>query len=120
MRSPTLLTGEPKYMIFTQKNFTPLPDLDANQHTATSANIMTVTVDTNCPMGGDGGHGGKTRFVLKNDACTSWEINGDDSYEELEIVLYGDTECDTFIECLEFAVKTLQAQRYANSISRQA
>ena len=35
------------------------------EYTATSANILTVRVGTNCPQGGDSGHGGKTVLSLQ-------------------------------------------------------
>ncbi len=81
-----------------------------------SANILKVSVGTNCPKGGDAGHGGRTYFKLENTAGTSMvvNVNGkefDLSNEgKLEIILAGDTECETFLESLKFAANTLENQ----------
>jgi len=90
--------------------------------TFTSANILSVTVGTNCPAGGDTGHGGRTIFRINNEAGTDLRISIDGgSFQDVnsfEIVLGGDTECATFIDALEFALKTLKTQIAANSIVR--
>jgi hypothetical protein len=84
-----------------------------------SFNILKVEVGTNCPMGGDAGHGGKTILRLSDEASTAWDIVVKDSYgnvntiespKEIELKLYGDSEAETFIEALEFAVNTLKKQ----------
>ena len=81
-----------------------------------SANILQVSAGTNCPQGGDSGHGGRTYFKLENQAGTILvvKVNGkafDLSRDgNLEIVLAGDTECETFLDGLKFAVQTLESQ----------
>ncbi len=35
-------------------------------------NIFKCSVNTNCPKGGDGGHGGFTIFKLENEGSTGW------------------------------------------------
>ena len=80
----------------------------------TNANILTVTVGSNCPQGGDSGHGGRTLFRLFDEAATAWSVKIDDTVidqpQSIEIVLGGDTEAETFANCLEFAAKVLRGQ----------
>ena len=84
--------------------------------TICSANILKVSAGTNCPQGGDAGHGGRTYLKFKNEGGTSLEIkiNGQEfdlsNDGEFEIILAGDTECETFIDALKFAVATLESQ----------
>ena len=81
------------------------------------ANLLKVTVGTNCPNGGDSGHGGRTLFRLTNEGSTdiSVRVEGGElqSVDSVEIVLRGDTECETFIQALEYAVSVLRAQTIA-------
>jgi len=79
-----------------------------------SCNILKVSVKTNCPMGGDTGHGGLTTFILEDLAGTDIECAWDLERRRIAIKLGGDTECDTFIECLEFAAKELLRQQNEN------
>ena len=95
-------------------------------------NILTVEAGTNGKQGGDAGHGCRTYLCIKNDACTYMKCrtsihridvdadglchHHDDTtdhgqVDEIEIMLGGDSELDTFIEALEFAVDTLRKQR---------
>jgi len=67
----------------------------------TSCNILLAKVATNCPKGGDAGHGGKTIFELENQAGTTWEI--EKTEEGLRIKLFGDTEAETFADALAWA-----------------
>lgn len=80
---------------------------------AVSANILEIEIGTNGYKGGDSGHGGRTFFRLKNEACTDISIHKIDD-DEVTIELGGDTELATFIECLEFALKTLKEQTKKN------
>lgn len=86
-----------------------------------SLNIITVHVGTNCPAGGDSGHGGRTVFGITNDASTDLRvgINGKPPTEvnSVEIMLGGDTECETFIQALEHALRVLKAQVTANGLT---
>lgn len=78
------------------------------------ANDLLVTVGTNCPMGGDAGHGGRTVFRLEDLASTEMfvRVNRGERTQarQIEIQLHGDSECVTFIDALEFALKTLREQ----------
>jgi hypothetical protein len=80
----------------------------------TNANILQVEVGTNGYQGGDTGHGGRTYFAVRNLAATDLEaVVKKDAYgavSAVEIELGGDTELETFIEGLEFAVKVLKEQ----------
>jgi len=76
--------------------------------------VLTVTAGTNCPMGGDLGHGGRTIFRLTNEASTAAtiSINGEphQEFEKFELILSGDSECYVFIKALEFALETLRGR----------
>src|ERR1700682_4250405 len=86
-----------------------------------SLNIITVHTGTNCPAGGDSGHGGRTIFGITNDASSDLRVgvNGESPAEvnAVEIVLGGDTECETFIQALEHALNVLKAQFTANRLT---
>lgn len=88
------------------------------------ANVLSVEVGTNTPMGGDAGHGGITIFTLTNKAATSWLIDvfagrrkeeGNaitiENPDQISIKLFGDTEAKTFMEALKFALHILKVQR---------
>jgi hypothetical protein len=83
-----------------------------------NANIISIEAGTNCPKGGDSGHGGRTYFRLEDRGSTAWKINiikaGQKiSFEQpsaIEIVLAGDTENETFLESLKFAIEVLERQ----------
>jgi hypothetical protein len=93
--------------------------METKSKTIISANLLTVETGTNCPMGGDGGHGGLTTFMLKDEGSTGWNLYFTDSKDQryvvedprdIEIDLYGDCENYTFIKALEFAARTLKKQ----------
>jgi hypothetical protein len=75
-----------------------------------SCNILEIQVGTNCPQGGDTGHGGRTVLRLIDRASTDMRCRINDREMisamggSIEIVLGGDSECGTFIEALEFAL----------------
>ncbi len=73
-----------------------------------SANTVEVEVGTNGYKGGDTGHGSRTYFRFKDLACTDVSIKCTE--DEVEIELGGDTELETFIQSLEFALKVLKEQ----------
>ena len=79
-----------------------------------NANMLTIQAGTNCPQGGDSGHGGRTILRIVDDGATALSIKVDGEQEkdarEIEIILGGDTEAATFIEGLEFAVRVLRGQ----------
>lgn len=81
-----------------------------------SCNILEANVGSNCPCGGDGGHGGKTYLKITDGGNTGWNITvkdggGSDHYFELPksiaLELLGDSENTTFIQVLDFALKEL-------------
>lgn len=85
-----------------------------------SANLLEAEVGTNTPQGGDAGHGGKTIFTIRNPHLnTSMEVEVQDDKnkktlietpKEVTIRLFGDTEANTFIEALKFALYILKTQ----------
>lgn len=83
-----------------------------------SANIIKMTVGTNCPKGGDSGHGGRTYFCLEDNAATNWSviIDGEviDEPNKIEIILKGDCECDTFADALASAAYRIRWQNKIN------
>jgi hypothetical protein len=86
--------------------------------TILDANSITVTAGTNCPQGGDTGHGGRTVIKIKDNGSTDIRvrINGEEpkSVESIEIFLGGDAEYRTFEEGFEFIVETLKNQHRRN------
>jgi len=89
------------------------------EKTFTSCNILSCEVGTNTPRGGDAGHGGVTLFRLKDEGGTAWDIemklrNGEtlhfENPESITIKLLGDTEAETFLSALKFAVFVLKFQ----------
>ena len=81
-----------------------------------SCNILEADVGSNCPCGGDGGHGGKTYLKITDGRNTGWNItvkerNDKEYYFEqpksIELEFLGDTENETFIQLLDFALKEL-------------
>lgn len=91
-----------------------MPKLQIHTQEITSANILRVAVGTNCPRGGDAGHGGRTVLKLSNLAATDMSCRINDGplvrADKIEIVLSGDTECETFTHALEFALAVLRSK----------
>ena len=77
-----------------------------------SANILEVEVGTTGHCGGDTGHGCRTFFRLKNLSSTDMRVDVvediDDTTDEVSISFGGDTELDTFLDALTFAVEKLR------------
>lgn len=75
-------------------------------------NTLTVEAGTNGYRGGDSGYGGRTVLILKDDGGSDLRcsINGQQTQavEKIEIVLGGDSELQTFLDGLRFAVKALE------------
>lgn len=96
------------------------------QYEITSANILGLTVKTNCPQGGDAGHGGVTEVTIGDLAGTCWhaEWSGkggepDNGFEQhLRIVAYGDCEAVTLATALELAAKEIRFQLACNGKTR--
>lgn len=89
-----------------------------------SCNILEANVGSNCPCGGDGGHGGKTYLKIADGSNTGWNItiaerDGTEYYFEqpksIALELLGDTENETFIQLLDFALKELLMTYLAES-----
>lgn len=91
-----------------------MPKLTICSKEIINANILKVHVGTNCPQGGDAGHGGRTLFKLTDRGGTSMRcrVNGGQSVEasEIEIILRGDAECESFTRALAFALNTLHSK----------
>jgi hypothetical protein len=87
-----------------------------SEYTASSANILKVRVKTNCPMGGDSGHGGRTEFELFDLGSTDIEVSPitNESNGGVRIILGGDTEAFTFAKCLAFAAHELTKLQDSN------
>lgn len=77
-------------------------------------NVLGVEVETNCPQGGDSGHGGYTSLVLRDEGGTDIEVSVLGGGKGVRIELGGDAECATFIQCLRFAADALERQWLAN------
>lgn len=75
------------------------------------ANILKVRAGTTGYKGGDSGHGGKTLIEIQDESDTDIEITVSANRKGVTIDLGGDSELDTMIEALEFAVETLKDQR---------
>jgi hypothetical protein len=95
-------------------------DIRLLAHEYCSFNIMTVRVGTNCPRGGDSGHGGRTIIEFEDLSSTDMSVtlNGEEQSlmgNKIRLVFGGDCECDGLIECLEFAAKALKAQSKVNA-----
>ncbi len=99
-----------------------MPQVDVYQREITSANILCVEVGTNCPRGGDSGHGGRTVLRLFDYAGTAMAASINDSAQleakKIEIVCGGDCEHQTLIEALEFALRVLRGQTQGLAVAR--
>lgn len=82
----------------------------------TDACILETEVGTNCPQGGDAGHGGRTVFRLSDLGGTSMSLYyrgpRSEKYEvgqvsEITLVFAGDAEHNNFIKALKFALENL-------------
>jgi len=93
-----------------------MPNIEVHTDEFTSANILQVEAGTNCPQGGDCGHGGRTLLRLIDQGGTNIRVKIDGQEirinDSIEIVLGGDCEHHTFVAALEFALKTYK-QQYA-------
>jgi len=69
-------------------------------------NIITAAVEHNGYHGGDAGHGGYVKIEIYCD--TEMDINGEPS-NELELILYGDSERENLISALKMIVAELEA-----------
>ena len=85
-----------------------------------SANIIGVTLEHNGFQGGDSGHGGFVRIVIKNLACTAMEVNNIpcEEGEQVELKFMGDCERETLIDALKMIVKDLEAHPYIDNLNK--
>jgi len=81
-----------------------------------SANILEVEVGTTGFCGGDTGHGGRTYFRLADLGSTDMNVSISNYQDNpsVTIELGGDTELETFIDALKFAVQVLESEKNAN------
>lgn len=89
-------------------------EFDAYSTEITGANLLGVTVGTTGHRGGDSGHGGRTVLCIEDLGSTDINVTtARGRYGELKICikLGGDSELDTLIEGLEFAVDVLKTIR---------
>src|SRR5258705_12076526 len=54
-----------------------VPEVTVHSKLIANHNVLSVAVGTNCPQGGDTGHGGRTLFRLKNYGSTDIRIKVD-------------------------------------------
>ena len=89
----------------------------AKKFTVNSYNLLEVTVGTNCPKGGDSGHGGLTYFKLEDMGGTDLRLKINGRFVEVqcvEVLLGGDSESTTFAEALYLAGREIKKQNHVN------
>lgn len=74
-----------------------------------NATLLRVRAKTNCPMGGDAGHGGRTTIEFINEGSACMEVNGERT-GKISISFLGDWEYYACIAGLEFALANLKKQ----------
>jgi len=96
-----------------------MPEPETFKKELTSANILLVEAGTNTPQGGAASHGGQTVLQLIDEGGTDWQvmIDGKGPYTlgTLRVVMRGDTEADTFMRALEWALQVYKFQRSQGS-----
>ena len=84
-------------------------------------NQLGVETGTNAPKGGDSGAGGRTFIQISEQGGTAWDISVVDEHGEehtfsspgaVSITLGGDSELETSIRALEFALAALKKQEH--------
>lgn len=87
-------------------------------------NCLIAEVGSNCPRGGDAGHGGRTVLRFRDAGGTVFSARVDaasggmrafDEVSEVELVFKGDGEHDTVVEALKFMLAVLEATAEAQS-----
>jgi len=98
-----------------------MPTISTASTTFENLNILKVDVGTNCPCGGDTGHGGRTLLRFTDEGSTDMRIRIDGGAQveaqSVELVFGGDAECQTLIQSLEFALDALKTFSAANTLS---
>ena len=77
------------------------------------ANVLAVEVGSNCPQGGDSGHGGRSYLAFTDEGGTDMRVrvtNDGADPVKIELIFGGDSENYTLIKCLEFALSVLQSR----------
>lgn len=67
-----------------------------------------VTVTTNCPQGGDAGHGGQTTIHFRPEGF-SIECEMDSADDSVSLIIGGDAEAFMLPDMLRFAADSLEA-----------
>ena len=77
-----------------------------------SCNILEVEAGTTGYMGGDGGHGGRTYFRIKDEGGTDIQVHPLGRYADkgFEVSMAGDCELETIIRALKFITKVLEEE----------
>ena len=90
-----------------------MPELAVHSKQFNSANTLRIEVGTNCPRGAQGTNG-RTVLRLINEASTDMAVGVDwespRQADAVEILVDGDSACETLLHSLEFAVEVLRAQ----------
>lgn len=95
-------------------------EVPTKKKTFTDCNVIECEVGTTGHKGGDSGHGGRTYFKLRDLGSTDMRVGVKEwcapafSHNDAEAVVIafgGDSELDTFIDALEFAVSTLKEMK---------
>lgn len=82
-----------------------------------SHNCLVAVAGSNCPQGGDAGHGGRTLISFEDMGGTSFDVTVTDEFgaEEtitqagkVSLVFLGDSENETAIRALEFMIGVLK------------
>lgn len=82
-------------------------------------NQLGIKAGTNAPQGGDSGAGGRTFIQISEQGGTVWDVSVVDEHGkehffsspgEISITLGGDSELETTISALEFALMVLKKQ----------
>lgn len=79
--------------------------------------MLGVSVTTNGYQGGDSGHGGRTYFSLEDLGSTDIDARvtiNKDGNTKVEIMLGGDSELDSLIDCLRWAADRLEVLKNEN------
>jgi hypothetical protein len=99
-----------------------MPKVDVYELEIPSGNLMGVEVGTNCPQGGDSGHGGRTvlRLLDLGGTAMAARINKGSlvDAERVEIILGGDCERETLMEALEFVLAVLRKETQGLTATR--
>lgn len=78
---------------------------------------MKATIETNCPAGGDAGHGGATLVCIKS--STGIELHPELEFEEIHFAVLGDDEAYTLARVLRWLGYELEAMLATNAECRE-